>query len=99
MSITKHAKQRISKRRISKEAIEICLKYGKKLHRTGLILISLTKKVINKYNLEPDLEGINVLISVDNVIITAYKNKNKISQFKKLTKFKAKNQKLRLCSA
>lgn len=91
-TITTHAQKRMYGRKITQDMIDTCLSYGNVIYRTGIRFISLTKKAIKKYTLDPSLEGLNVLISSDGLIITTYKNKSKISEFKKLPKEKNKKR-------
>ena len=88
MIITNHAQKRMFGRKITQDMIDTCLSYGNVIYRTGIRFISLTRKSIEKYTLDPSLEGLNVLLSQDGVVITTYKNKSKISKFKKLPKEK-----------
>lgn len=93
-SFTPHSLKRMNMRRISKEYIDLCIKYGEKIHRTGITFYVLLKKNIRGLNLPKNLEGLCVLIASDNVLITAYKNKNAISDIKKLNKQNLKKFKL-----
>lgn len=83
---TVHSSDRMSNRKISGVDIQTCINYGAKIHRTGIRFYVLLSKQIAKYGLPRKLEGLCVLISPDNKVITTYKNKDAISYIKKLSK-------------
>lgn len=93
-SFTPHSLKRMNMRRISKEYIDLCIKYGEKIHRTGITFYIILKKNIEKIKLPQDLEGLCVLVGADNTLITVYKNRNAISDIKKLNKQNLKKFKL-----
>lgn len=82
--ISKHCSKRMAKRNISKLALDLCLKYGEKIHRTGITFYILLEKTIKEFLLPEKLEGLCVLVAEDNNIITVYKNKSALSKIKKL---------------
>jgi len=86
VSFTRHSEKRMSRRNINKEEIELCLKYGRIFYKTGIRFHVLLRKNIIKYNLDNRLEGICVLISNENSIITVYKNKEISRKIKSLEK-------------
>lgn len=81
-----HSSERMNARKISGIDIQMCIKYGSKIHRTGIKFYVLLRKQIEKHNLPKKLEGLCVLISNDNKIITTYKNKDAIYYIKRLSK-------------
>lgn len=81
-----HSSERMNTRKISGIDIQTCIKYGAKIHRTGIKFYVLLRKQIEKYDLPKKLEGLCVLISNDNKIITTYKNKDAIYYIKRLSK-------------
>lgn len=81
-----HSSNRMNGRKISGVDIQTCIRYGAKLHRTGIKFYVLLSKQIQKYNLPQKLEGLCVLISPDNKVITTYKNKDAIYYIKRLSK-------------
>ncbi len=83
---TVHSSHRMSTRKISGVDIQLCITYGAKIHRTGIKFYVLLSKQIRKYGLPQKLNGLCVLISPDNKVITTYKNKDAISYIKKLSK-------------
>ncbi len=84
MLLSLHAKKRMSQRRISDEMIDICFNYGKILYRSGVKLYSITKKIVLRYNLPLEFEGVNVMVDKDDtLVITTYKDKTEYHKFKK----------------
>lgn len=83
---TSHSSDRMSSRKISGVDIQTCIQYGLKIHRTGIRFYVLLSKQIAKYGLPQKLNGLCVLISQDNKVITTYKNKDAISYIKRLSK-------------
>lgn len=81
-----HSSDRMKSRKISNLEIQTCIKYGSKIHRTGIKFYILLSKHIQKYDLPKKLEGLCVLISSDNKVITTYKNKDAIYYIKRLSK-------------
>lgn len=75
--LTDHAMRRMQQRKISKTAIELTIKYGKEIIKNLTYKYVLTKKSLkqiydfNKINLER-YEGLNVIVSNENSIITSY---------------------------
>jgi hypothetical protein len=88
-----HASKRMSLRGISNDLISICIEHGHKVYRTGIVFYILLGKTVKKLNLPQALEGLCVLVSHDNTIITTYKNRKAISNVKKLDKFNLKRKK------
>ena len=74
-------------RGITKEAIDIVLKFGREIRAKGAVFYVLGKREIQKFQkINPNLkalEGVQVVTSIeDGTIITVYRNKN-LSQIKK----------------
>jgi hypothetical protein len=86
LNFSRHSQERMLSRKISQEDISICLNYGKKLHRTGIRFYILRDKEVSRECLPERLSGLCVLISNDETIITAYKNRQAITFTKKLNK-------------
>ena len=80
--ITTHARTRMSQRGISKNAMAVVLKYGRRVHIRNAIVYFFGKKEFNRYLQATQIAGrwshfrdIHVLVSPgDDTIITAYKN-------------------------
>ena len=89
INFSNHALKRISLRKINKNIIKTCLEYGNVFYKTGIKFYVLLKKNILKYKLDQKLEGICILQSNDNTIITVYKNKEIGKKIKSLSKRKS----------
>lgn len=83
---TKHSIKRMSKRKITHNDIETCIAFGKVLYKTGLKYYIISKKIIQSYNLPEKLNGLCVLLSKENEVVTAFKNPEVFSYTKCLTK-------------
>jgi len=89
--LTAHAQIRGAQRNITPENIDLVLRYGKELHRTGASFIFLGKRDIPEDLRNDDqmrkLEGTVLIISEDsNHLITCYKNRNALREIKKKSK-------------
>jgi hypothetical protein len=85
-NFTNHACSRMYNRIVNRNDILLCLKFGEVFYKTGIKFHVITKKIINKYHLSYELDGLCVLVSHNNRVITTYKNKEAISQIKRLSK-------------
>ncbi len=78
--ITKHAEVRMNKRGITRQMIELVLMFGRKIYARGVVFYVIGKREIQRFHDKEaalkNMEGIQVLTSVDGVIITTYRNKN-----------------------
>lgn len=92
-NFSNHSLKRINMRRIDQRYIDICLNYGKKIYRTGIVFYVLLKKTVDKLHLPKEIEGLCILVAHDNTIITVYKNRDAISEVKKLNKYNLKKNK------
>lgn len=86
INLTYHALSRSSARNIKLSDIDLCLRFGEKIHKTKIKFYFMSKKALKNNNIDFCIEGLCVLVSNDNTIITAYKNKDAISNIKKLSK-------------
>ena len=87
---TKHAKKRMSQRNISKSDIRVAMRYGQKLHRTGIVFFFLGKNDIPEIMLNTleGLEGITVLFDPDSKeVITVYRNRDGLRTIKRKSKY------------
>jgi hypothetical protein len=82
--ITNHAQVRMSQRGISKDAMAVVLKYGRRVHAQNVIVYFFGRKEMKRY-LKPGqnasrwtgFRDIHVLVSPsDDTIITTYKNQD-----------------------
>lgn len=83
---TNHSYLKMSLRNIKQNDVNTCLIFGDVIHKTGVKFHILSKKKIIENKLSEKLEGLCVLVSKDNFIITAYRNKKAISKTKRLSK-------------
>ncbi|MBC7473767.1 MAG: DUF4258 domain-containing protein [Candidatus Sericytochromatia bacterium] len=86
LNFTNHSIKRMSKRKISWQEIEICLSYGDVIHKTGAKHHVISRKVLSQWGLSEKLNGLCVIVSKDEYIITTFKSKNIISYTKRLSK-------------
>jgi hypothetical protein len=87
VQISRHAAQRLAQRGISLEDVNLVLRLGRRLHRTGATFYFLGRRQIPR-GLERELERLEgvTLIVADGRLITAYRNKRAIAEIKKKPK-------------
>lgn len=77
-AVTDHARKRMTGRRISPEALEAVLTYGREVYVRGAQVYAIGKKEVERYQRDGiDLsayEGIQVVCSVDDTVMTTYRN-------------------------
>lgn len=86
ITLTYHAISMSSARNIKLNDIDLCLRFGEKIHKTKIQFYFMSKKALKNNNIDFCIEGLCVLVSNDNTVITVYKNKDAISDIKKLSK-------------
>ena len=81
VGLTSHAQTRMAQRGISKDAIALVLKYGRKVHGQRAVIYFFGQKEFNRYLSKDQAAGrwnvylnIHVIIS-DNTVVTTYKNR------------------------
>lgn len=78
--ITKHAEVRMNKRGITRQMLELVLMFGRKIYARGVVFYVIGKKEIQRFHKKEaglkNMEGIQVLTSVDGVVITTYRNRD-----------------------
>jgi len=89
--ISRHAARRLAQRGISLEDVNIVLRLGQRLHRTGATFYFFGRRQVPR-GLERQLERLvgTTLIVADGQLITAYRNKHAIATIKKKPKRRAK---------
>ncbi len=77
-AVTDHAQKRMTGRRISPEALEAVLTYGREVYVRGAQVFAIGRKEVERYQRDGiDLsayEGIQVVCSVDDTVMTTYRN-------------------------
>lgn len=86
---TNHAQTRMSQRGFNNQQIALALKYGRVIHAKGVVFVVVGRKEVSHYakkgiNLT-GIEGIQLLMTTDNVLVTVYRNHD-LSQIKKSSK-------------
>ena len=78
--LTEHARIRMDARRIGTTAVEMALLFGREKHVRGATFYAIGRREVNWFGLNGiDLrgyEGIQVICAEDNVVVTAYRNKD-----------------------
>jgi hypothetical protein len=78
--LTEHARIRMDARRIGTTAVEMALLFGREKHVRGATFFAIGRREVNWFGLNGvDLrryEGIQVICAEDNVVVTAYRNKD-----------------------
>jgi hypothetical protein len=79
-TLTHHAKQRMTARRLSREAIRAALSYGRVAFVRGAEIFAIGHKEVRTFACEGvDLspyEGVQVVCTPDGIILTAYRNRD-----------------------
>ena len=78
--LTEHARIRMNARRIGTTAVEMALLFGREKHVRGATFYAIGRREVNWFGLNGvDLrkfEGIQVICAEDNLVVTAYRNKD-----------------------
>ena len=97
---SRHAAERVGQRRIRFEDVDLVLRYGKEIHRAGVMFVFLGHRHIPEQlrhdRILTGLEGLTVIMSSDGEqVITAYRNRHAIRDIKRKAKrFKLKTRKI-----
>lgn len=86
LNFTSHSIKRMANRKISFKDLELCLSYGEVFYKTGVRYHILSNKVINQWGLNERLNGLCVILSKDEYIITTFKNKDVFNYTRCLSK-------------
>ncbi|GBC81432.1 hypothetical protein HRbin10_00544 [bacterium HR10] len=91
LHISRHAARRMARRGITLRDLDLTLRFGRKIHRTGVTFYFFGRRQIPR-GLERQLERLvgTTLIVADGQLITAYRNKRAIATIKKKPKRRAK---------
>ena len=86
MIITTHAQERMSQRGINQFAIELAIKIGRSFYSKNALFFFIGKKEVKKYfEVIPSItkyEGVVVISSSKGAVLTTYRNKNFLKNFK-----------------
>lgn len=79
-SLTQHAWERMSRRRLSFEAIQLVLNYGRTAHLRGATIFAVGRKEAERYRLDDielsSVEGVQVVCTNEGSILTVYRNQD-----------------------
>lgn len=79
-AITRHARMRMTARRIPKTALSAVLEYGRVVYVRGAKIYVIGRKEVTKFlrrGVElADFEGIHVVCTPEGVVLTTYRNRN-----------------------
>ena len=79
LNLSLHARERIARRNLSVEDLEYVLQHGHRLRVTGVRIYHLRRRDIpytdQRISRVSQLEGTTILVSRDNIVITAYRNR------------------------
>jgi hypothetical protein len=88
---SKHAKQRSAQSNLCAQDVELVRRYGVLEHRTGVRFYFMRRREVEKYrDAEPRLarlEGVVMIISNDNIVITTYRNSRALREIRRKSKF------------
>lgn len=80
ISLTEHARIRMTARRIPAVAVEMALLYGREKHMNGATFYAIGRREVERFgDTGVDLsvyEGIQVVCAQDDVVVTAYRNRD-----------------------
>ena len=88
-NVTFHAQQRMNRRHVSPDEIESVLTFGRSYHVRGAIVYAIGHKEVRRYRNQIDLsqcDGLQIVCSIDNNILTVYRNQD-FSSLKRKNKF------------
>lgn len=92
-NVTVHAFRRCAQRQVDNEAIEMVIRHGRKVHRTGVVFYFLGRRdlpeALRRQDRYAKLEGLTLLVSQDGEVITAYRNRAACRKIRKKLKYRA----------
>lgn len=78
--LTEHARERMTRRRISMGAVETALEYGRELHTRGGLIYVIGRREVARYRTVgvdlSDLDGLQVVCAPSGAVITTYRNRD-----------------------
>ena len=80
ITLTDHARNRLTSRRIPTEAVEMALLFGREKHVRGATLYAIGRREVEGFGKREvglkGYEGIQVVCVEDHVVVTAYRNRD-----------------------
>jgi hypothetical protein len=78
--VTRHARERMTARRIPAQAIDAALVYGRTVHVRGATIRAIGRREIARCRAQgidlADYEGVQVVCGHDGTVLTAYRNRD-----------------------
>lgn len=95
--LSHHARIRASQRGLTPDEIGFVLTFGRKVRRTGVCFVFLGERdVPARHRLaKSHLVGTTVLMSVQGIVLTVYKNKDALKTIKRKKKGRAAGERVR----
>lgn len=91
--LSRHAKQRSAQSNLCEHDVELVRRYGVLERRTGVRFYFMRRREVEKYRAaEPRLdrlEGVVMIISSDNIVITTYRNSRALRDIRRKQKFQS----------
>lgn len=88
---SKHARRRSAQSNLCEHDVELVRRYGVLEHRTGVRFYFMRKREVEKYRAaEPRLtrlQGVVMIISNDDIVITTYRNSRALREIRRKSKF------------
>jgi hypothetical protein len=86
--LTRHARQRMAQRNLTRKDVGLVIRFGRKLYRTGAAFFFLGKRDLPKGS-ERELERLvgTTIIAADGQILTLYRNERSIAEIKRKLKW------------
>jgi hypothetical protein len=85
---SRHSLKRLSQRGISKSIVQMVVANGNVIFKQGLKFYYVTKKQMKYFGpaIQKELNNLVVIMSLDNTVITCYKNRNAVKRVKHKSK-------------
>ena len=80
ITLTEHARNRLTSRRIPTAAVEMAILFGREKHVRGATLYAIGRREVERFGKREvglkGYEGIQVVCVEDHVVVTAYRNRD-----------------------
>ena len=91
---SRHARQRSAQSNLCEQDMELVRRYGVLERRTGVRFYFLRRREVEKYQAaEPRLsrlQGVVMIMSNDNIVITTYRNSKALREIRRKSKFQSR---------